>query len=637
MLHFDGSLLGKIALFFVLTAIALGAQEPADPLGDQDPQGDTWIVRVTVVGEGVEPKPTELIVCGVTGFHWPETMALRVTMMAPGVGTFDLSELIAIRDARFAPAQVNGLSVRVEHPDCPSQTVAAEIAVGKHLKDPPLRAPEVSIELPRSSVAVGRVAFEDPQAARVAEVFAYAMGEDVPLDAGFVGREALGADGSLRLRSTFEGRVALVVLAAGHLPETRFVVLKPGKEATLEPIQMEVGSVIRGVVTWAGKAPPKATRIVISTNAEGPRWACGFGLWEVAVDLCWLGGAFEVARRHVVLGPQGEFRAAGISDQLQMIRLNDLPGWSIDSRAPLDGPISAPAEVEVELGFVSVELELSVGERKHPRDGTAEISYGPEGAPLSAHAYVYPVEATRFAVPPGALLHGKVDLPGFEVKEFKLRAPSAAGEALTERLLMVRAKVATLTLPVVAAGKPLEDGATVLIELTSLAPSADQSVLSFRAAAKDGVANFAGIRPGSYSVRAYPGRSVQWRSTLHLDALFEMELAASSEFRRPTVFAPGGNIAFEAKAPEGRLVGMTYRASVFDSEGQAVDVRFDTRIGNSSYGGWTDRGPVQSLWNLPPGTYSIELRNPDFDPVDAKFVVKANEVTRKVFSLVPLD
>ena len=117
---------------------------------------------------------------------------------------------------------------------------------------------------------------------------------------------------------------------------------------------------------------------------------------------------------------------------------------------------------------------------------------------------------------------------------------------------------------------------------------------------------------------------------------FEVELEPQRTLEIARALAPGGRALFTARASDGRLVAMQWQVRILDAANEVVLGHFRTAQPgiNTSYGGWTAHGEAEHTTNFPVGTYTLELRHPDFAPVDRAFTIGSDTVTRVDVALI---
>lgn len=136
---------------------------------------------------------------------------------------------------------------------------------------------------------------------------------------------------------------------------------------------------------------------------------------------------------------------------------------------------------------------------------------------------------------------------------------------------------------------------------------------------------------GPQRVLVYPSTTAARRTTRYVDQEFELDLSAGDSSALRCDFVLGGNVALEARAPEGQLVAGWCK--LFDASGQKVAANFHTEISDGSYGGFTDKGPTVLLQNLPPGRYTLQLETLDYALFTDVLEIRAGEVTTRTFAL----
>ncbi|MEM6569255.1 MAG: RNA polymerase sigma factor [Planctomycetota bacterium] len=592
-----------------------------------------WIVDVNAVGDGVDVKPTELVITGIHGYHWPEEHALRVTVDAPGRSEFDLRDLLAPWDARFARKNaLTGFRVRVEHPDCPSQIVQGTIVSDGSRDAVPDERPTLSIELRRSAVVTGRVTFEESERATSSAVVAFAMGEDgAPAEGGTLGVSAVDSEGRFRLRMTTSGSVAVVAIGRDHRPETRLVSLDLGATHDVGVLEVSTGNALSGRLTWAGEPVDAGSRLILFDESQGFSRFLGFGVVDFMADLRWANDRFEIGRRDLLLEEDGRFRISGLASDPVHLRLNALPDRRVRSWSARWGPFTPPRAVDLELDAARLDVTFDFGESE-PADGQVVATFAEdETIHASLPAWSLQKEPWRFAAPPDAPLTIRATFEGYAAAEVTARAPAAVGETLSLTIPVRREQaVGALQVELLVDGEVLADETRLQFELTA----GDADPIHRTALVQDGSASIDRLPAGTYSASVYPGTSQSWRSTRRLDAVFEFDLGPNETHVERQELAPGGNVLFEARAPEGHLVEMQWYAEVVDASGETLDLWFQTNTASGSYGGWTDRGPSELMGNLPVGTYTVRLRHPEYEERDVPFEIVEDEVTQRVFELV---
>ncbi|MEM8711605.1 MAG: sigma-70 family RNA polymerase sigma factor, partial [Planctomycetota bacterium] len=623
--------------------------EPKAPPSAESQSGGNWLVPVTITGPGVEAKPTTLRIKGVMGnYHWPDERRIEVSLEAPGQGEIDLRELAEAWTSQFSEP-ISAMIVEVDHPDCPPETLTFPISIEARDLEP-AEATSIDIGLPRSCVIAGRVEFQGDPAWESARVMAFAVDPAASspqlMDGPHLEVDTVKEDGSFRLRLVHDGPVALVAIANGYRPETRLISIQRGETRDLPDVLLTEGLSLEGQLTWAGAPVPEGTRLVIQDSASCEVVSIGSIRELLAHRLRWQDGRLEVSQLYVQTDADGRFRTAGLSDAPMNVGLNDLRPFASFSGTELAREVVAPLSLALELEAALMEVSFDFGDAA-PADGSLEARMLSAGATVDSdddcpmlHEWITDGAPARIAAPPGMEIEVTAKIDGFADATVRYKTPRAVGvtRAVTIHL---QAPVDTIDLRtrLTIDSVPLQEGLAVQLEAMPCGSTDWNEQIRRGATVVDGVATFEGLPTGCFDLTLYPGRSIQWRSTLRVDATFTETLEQNRDLELSAELTPGGKALFTARTASGRLVGMQWHARILDSGGTEVPVHFRTaKPGvNTSYGGWTGHGEAEPHAPLRVGSYTLELRHPKFASVDQDFIIERDTVTRVDVELVDAD
>jgi RNA polymerase sigma factor (sigma-70 family) len=628
--------LGESVVVGPADLFAPSVDEPRRPIATALPEssgGDVvWPVELVLDGEGIEAKATQIVVTGRDGYNWEESFGYRTTIVAPGRSTFDLMALVDAYRARFGrDPWMHGIRIRIEHPDCVSSTTEARLGDGPVEVAGPHEPVRVSSTLLLASVVKGRIELPPGSDASHVAVASFRMDGEGPASDAATDTRIVATDGSFRLRSATDGRLAIVALAIGFRPATCVVTTTRGEVVDIGRIDLDPGHSLAGRVSWRG-APARGMGLEIGSTESREEWDVGFSLLDRLVRLQWIDGGFEHSLIHGSTDTNGRFSIAGLREAQVVPRPVSFEEFVVDRHSLAWPAVTVGTELELELAAAEVVVRLDFGARP-PTGGRLTASLL-DGRWVGAGFDARRSNSRHFLLPVDIDTTVRGELEGRPPFEESLHTPEEAGSVTTLTLTVPPPRATgTLRLALTVDGAPLADGTRVILELSAAGVERGHGELARNTLVVDGVALFEDLPVGAYAGRAYPGASQQWRTTLRVDAVFDFVVRADDVCAREQALAPGGNVLFEARAPEGRLVAMSWGTRILDASGQEVGRDFHTALAGVGYGGWTDRGPSSLMSNLLVGTYTLELRHPDYAPVDVPVEILAGQVCKQVFEL----
>jgi hypothetical protein len=599
---------------------------------------DPWLLELTVEGAGVPRRPTEAVLTGINGYNWPEELALRVTFDAPGRAEIDVRRMIAIYD-RGAPrmSAISGVRVRIEHPECISRLATVDVITDGTQAAAPLQPLELHVTLDRAAVLTGEVVFPGIDLAREVAVLAYPMGDDTPDKTAPLAVVAPDDRGRFRIRSTSAGRVAVVALQHDFRPVTRVVSVAMGATQELGRLEAVVGAALTGVVMF-GEQPIGAGARVRIRVADADRTWGGLRAGSLSgLELAWCEGRFEWGQRFATTDVLGRFTCDGLGPSPVEAYVDMLPEHS-SFAIPGDTRASAtpPADIVLTFGGVAVALGYDFGGARATSGRLAlEVANG-RVSEREVPAHIAVQQPTRFTCAPDVSIVARAEFEGFEPATLSFRSPSTPGGRVTQRFELKPSTTSPASLHVRAdaRGAPLPDGTILQLAFEPLDPAHVPAGRPHVEAITvvGGEATLAKAPLGPQRVRVYPSQVAARRTTRYVDQVFELGLAPGDSRTLRCDFVLGGNVSFQARAPDGQLVAG--RCRLLDEERNEVDAGgFFTELPGASYGGFTDRGLSTLRQNLPPGRYTVELTTDAYAPYTEVIEVRAGEVTGKSFQL----
>ena len=584
--------------------------------------------------------------------------------------------------ALFLAGRPHQLHVRADHPDRLVGEITAGIEHLAGLEPAPTHEIPVELELaPPAAQLRGRIltpADADPTRARVG-LFEFddsgTRPEEEPVDWA-----ACAPDGSFRLRAAREGDHLVIATLPGLHPAHERFELRLGDRFELRAMALEPGLELAGRVRHASGASLAGARVRVQpVLSAGVRRELARG----EASFRWRLTRAEPDWQEAPIAEDGSFRVGGLSAGPCRVRVVLAPGPGRARAAPSlelwDRPLSVRERVPstgVEIAVEETLLVLRVTGRGRPLPGAILaateyeelarelVSGGAEdpdflglfdlgpGRPANAgalrfprvrtdergevHVFVHPGPEYRLVLAAPGYVPGLLTVDAGRIEwgsthEVELEpegsvAPEAAGDR------------STLALELSGAGLDA-------IEELQIAVEADPWPRRFQRTPGEGAILLGGLEPGPARVHVRPGDSYHrhWSGSYVLDASLEVELAAGEVTRAPVELRLGGRARFLVRGWEGGVERAI--ASVVDADGHGVPVHLvqyrleEDELAPTHGTGIPEpsrradpvlslRGSCETLPNLPPGDYSLDLEpESEYWPVSIPFTIEPGRTT----------